>query len=304
MSLPPHHDAQDVAALRPRGRRAGRASRWARRALGVAAAALAVILIDNNFSVWPPPRHAFMVTLDRSIARSADWLDANPEEGNSALVYMIADMAELSGEPRFKRIVDGFLKGAGKSPSVWHHMVDGTLPIRAPARRDLDRLFEYQRWLAYGAAPREVSLTESERSNMFSRDKYIWGTRTHQLFALLLYRKRAQDEAVASLIDHLCAGIAFEANWDFRVTDLYLQRVAFLLAAGRPDLVKRRWVERVLAKQEQDGGWIGSWYGWGPRLFEVSLRKPRPQSHTTVQGMWILYMLKYRYSGWIDQRYR
>ena len=49
-----------------------------------------------------------------------------------------------------------------------------------------------------------------------------------------------------------------------------------LLAAGRPDLVKRRWVERVLAKQEHDGGWIESWYGWGPRLFEVRLQKPRP----------------------------
>ena len=292
------------------GRRSGRGAarpgepRDGRRlALGVAAA-LAVVLIDNNFSVWPPSRQAFAATLDRAMASSTDWLAESPQEVNSGLVYMIADMAELSGEPRLKRSVDGFLKSAGKSPSIWHQMVDGTLPVRPLARRDLDQLVEYQRWMAYGIAPREVPLTESERSNMFSRDKYIWGTRTHQLFALLLYRKRVQDEAVASLVDHLCAGIAFEANWDFRVTDLYLQRVAFLLAAGRPDLVKRRWVERVLAKQEQDGGWIGSWYGWGPRLFEFTLRKPRPQSHTTVQGMWILYMLKYRYSGWIDQRYR
>jgi hypothetical protein len=303
VSLPPQNDAKDGAALRPQGRRAGRASRWALQALGVAAAALAVVLIDNNFSVWPPSRHAFGVTLDRSMALSNDWLVASPQEQNSALVYMIADMAELSGDPWLKGIVDGFLKSAGQSPSVWHHMVDERLRVQPTPRRDLDQWVEYQRWVAYGSAPRDVPLTESERSNMFSRDKYLWGKRTHQLFALLIYRKRAQDAAVAPLIDHLCAGIAFEANWDFRVTDLYLQRVAFLLAAGRPDLVKRRWVERVLAKQEPDGGWIGSWYGWGPRLFEVSLRKPRPQSHTTVQGMWILYMLKYRYSGWIDQRY-
>jgi hypothetical protein len=208
--------------------------------------------------------------VDRSIARSTDWLAARPREDNPALVYMIADMAKMSGEPRLGRIVDGFLKEAGESSSVWRHMVDRTIPVRPPSRGDLDQWVEYQRWIAYGSAPREIPLTESERSYMFSRDKYLWGKRTHQLFALLLYRKRAQDgEAVAPLIDHLCAGIALEANADFRVTDLYLQRVAFLLAAGRPDLVKRRWVERVLAKQEQDGGWIESWYGWGPGLFKA-----------------------------------
>ena len=155
------------------------------------------------------------------MARSTDWLFASPQETNSALVYMIADMAELSGDPWLKRIVDGYLKGDGKSPSFWHHLVDGTLPVRPPARRDLDQWVEYQRWVAYGSAPRDVPLTESERSNMFSRDKDFWGKRTHQLFALLIYRTRAQDGAVAPLIDHLCEGIAFEANWDFRVTDLY-----------------------------------------------------------------------------------
>ena len=184
-------------------------------------------------------------------------------------------------------MVDGFLKGAETSPNLWHHMVDATIPLRLPLESEFDQWFEYQRWMAHATAPREVRLTELERSNMFSRDKYFWGKRTHQLFALLLYRKRGHDEADPTLIDHLCAGIAFEANWDFRVTDLRLQRVAFLRAAGRPDLVKRRWVERILAKQERDGGWIESWYGWGPRLFDIKLRKPRPQSHTTVQGMWI-----------------
>jgi hypothetical protein len=88
------------------------------------------------------------------------------------------------------------------------------------------------------------------------------------------------------------------------VTDLYLQRIAFILAAGRSDLVKRRWVERAIASQTEDGGWVASWHGWGPGLFAVRFSPEAPNSHTTVQGAWILYQLKYRYPAWIERNYR
>jgi hypothetical protein len=78
-----------------------------------------------------------------------------------------------------------------------------------------------------------------------------------------------------------------------------MQRMAFVLAAGRPDLIRRRWVERAIAKQHADGGWISSWYGWGPGLFVFRLSPKVPNSHTTVQGVWTLYMLKYRYPEWL-----
>jgi hypothetical protein len=75
--------------------------------------------------------------------------------------------------------------------------------------------------------------------------------------------------------------------------------MAFVLAAGRPDLIRRRWVERAIASQHADGGWIASWYGWGPGLFAFSHRPMVPNSHTTVQGVWALSMLKYRYPDWL-----
>jgi hypothetical protein len=106
---------------------------------------------------------------------------------------------------------------------------------------------------------------------------------------------------VTALINHLCEKIAVEEHWDVRVTDLYLQRMAFILAAGRPDLIKRRWVERALASQQSDGGWISSWHGWGPGLFAFTIRRGFANSHTTVQGVWVLSMLKYRYPEWIHR---
>jgi len=121
---------------------------------------------------------------------------------------------------------------------------------------------------------------------MLEPDRFVWGSRTHQLFALILYRRRVGGTpAVTDLMDHLCAKIAVEENWDVRVTDLYLQRMAFILAAGRPDLIKRRWVERAIASQQPDGGWIASWHGWGPGLFAFNTRREASNSHTTIQGV-------------------
>jgi hypothetical protein len=88
------------------------------------------------------------------------------------------------------------------------------------------------------------------------------------------------------------------------VSDLYLQRIAFLLAAGRPDLVKPRWVERALAAQQGDGGWLYSWHGWGPHMFSYTFSRAHSRAHSTAQGMWLTTMLKYRYPEWIDKNYK
>lgn len=289
----------------PKKSKVRRTMRWARNVFLIAAGILALNLVNNNFSLSRTSRETFTPEFERSIQLSTDWLGARPQEFNSALLYMIADMADMSGEVRLGRVVDGTLKSMPDRSSVWRHLIDGTTQVRPVSRQELDSLGEYQRWIAYGIAPHQVKLTDSERANMFSPNKYYWGRRTHQLLALLIYRKHSEDsQSVDGLINHLCEGIAFEANWDFRVTDLYFQRIALLLAAGRPDLVKRRWIERIIAKQEQNGGWIGSWYGWGPGLFNINLQEHTPNEHATAQAAWILYMLKYRYPGWIEQHYK
>jgi hypothetical protein len=280
--------------------------RWLSGPLLVAASVLAVLILINNVSFTHPSRERFSSQLERATERGTNWLDAHTDAitRNAALVYMVVDMASMSGDIRLRRFVDSYLRNPFIPSDVWRRMVDEKAEIRPPTRAELDRWAEYQRWMAYGVAPNLVQLTDTERADMFSSDKYIWGKRTHQLIALILYRKHGRDsQVVGNLINHLCEGIAFEANWDIRVTDLYLQRIAFLLAAGRPDLVKRRWVERILAGQEDDGGWKESWHGWGPGLFAFNMHDRWPTDHPTVQGMWIIYMIKYRYPEWAEKRY-
>ena len=285
--------------------RGSKTAAWVMRLLFAAGFGVLGLLANNNVSWWGTSVQTFAGRLDRAVQRGTDWVVAQPERDNSVLLYMIADMADLSGDLRLRRIGANFLSDpVAPSGYFWRRMLNPTAKVQRPTRLQLDTLPEYQRWFVYAIAPHEVELTDAERTAMFARDRFTWGTRTHQLFSLILYRSRAENSpAVTELINHLCEKVALEQHWDIRVTDLYLQRMAFILAAGRSDLIKRRWVERAIASQENDGGWVYSWHGWGPRLFAFSFRPAVSNSHTTIQGVWLLYMLKYRYPEWIQRNY-
>ena len=111
-------------------------------------------------------------------------------------------------------------------------------------------------------------------------------------------------EVLAKIRCELTEGVANDAKWDFRVSDSYEQRIATLLAAGRPDLVKARWVERLLDNQRPDGTWNYCWYGWCRGVLEFRFRPPDDYGHSTVQAAWALYQLKYKYSDWIAKNYQ
>ena len=138
---------------------------------------------------------------------------------------------------------------------------------------------------------------------MFSPTKYYWGRRQHQLLALVMYRDfNGGNEELNNTLNYLSEKVSRDAHFDFRVSDSYIQRTAFVLAAGRPDLIRRRWVERILDNQNPDGSWNYCWYGWCRGIFEFGMRGY--PAHTTVQAAWALYMLKYRYPAWIKEHYR
>jgi len=160
------------------------------------------------------------------------------------------------------------------------------------------------RWDAYATAPDRLQLTPADRSDMFSTTKYVWGMRDHQLLALDIYRQfNGPSPEVDRTIGPVSEGVARDAFWDFRVNDAYYQRSAFVLGAGRPELIRSRWVERILDHQQPDGHWDFCWHGWCRGVLEFSLNET-DYGHSTVQAAWALYMLKYRYSDWIDQHYR
>jgi hypothetical protein len=212
-------------------------------------------------------------------------------------------MARISDNEVMTRLSAAYLRQ--DEHSLYRKLSDPDRPAETASAEDLEGLQDYQRWILYAVDPEAVPLADEEVERMFDSEMHASGSLTHQLFALKIYRDfQGSTTELDALIDHLCERIAWEAVVDFRVSDLYLQRVSFLLAAGRPDLVKPRWVERILANQRDDGGWTYPWYWWGPGLLRFHTHIPAPTAHPTLQGLWALYQIQYRYPDWIDSHYR
>lgn len=170
--------------------------------------------------------------------------------------------------------------------------------------RELAALQSYRLWFAYAMDPIGIPISTAEKDALWDPHSHRDYDLTHQLFAHYLYLIQfPQDEKTLSLVRHLTQRIADEAHTDFKVTDLYYERVAFLLAAGRSDLVQPRWVERIIENQLEDGGWRWSWHGWGPYWLDPGNPMAASHEHPTVLAMWALYQIRYRYPEWIVKHY-
>lgn len=253
--------------------------------------------------------------MDRAIASAKEWTLAqgsNPvtrtSEGhelvaNRILLHMIADSADMSQDQDLRKFVDKIMSATWDP--AWDWQVDPSRRFERPSDTDLNSLAEYQRWMLLAASSDSGILREDEKADVMATDKYRTGRATHQLIALYLLRKhKGGTPSLEHIIDILAHRIASEAAVDFRVTDLYLQRLALLFAVDRAQLVKPRWVERALGAQGSDGAWLPSWYGWGPSPFQLQFRfRNGAIAHSTAQGLWLVNQVRYRQSAWIESNY-
>ncbi len=275
----------------------------------------AIAVLNNNYSISRPSRAEFNAQLDRAIDTSTDWIVKHPDiQGNWPLMFMLSDMAQMSGDPRLHQYLQSYLASdrvrIPGQPETWYwaHWADPSLPVPAIPLSRIPYLSWQNRWFTYGTAPDRVPLTEADRGDMFSPTKYSWGTRLHlQLISLDIFLHfNTPTPEQKSAINAVTEGVARDAFWDFRVSDSYEQRSAFILAAGRPDLIRSRWIERILANQQPDGAWNYCWYGWcrGVAEFRFGDDAKGDQGHSTVQAAWALYQLKYKYTDWINQNFK
>jgi hypothetical protein len=272
---------------------------------------LALLVANNNYSLRRISRQEFASQTDQAIETSTKWIANHPELlGNPSLVFMIADMEKMSGDPHLRTMLDDYLSTRYvRNPAypitfVWARFADPQIHVPMLLAADLRNVGFEERWDAYAVAPDRVELTNADRADMFSPSKYIWGRRQHQLLALDMYRYYNGGSAeLDQTMNHLAEKVARDGYFDFRVTDSYYQRSAFTLAANRPDLIRRRWIERIFDYQHPDGSWSYCWYGWCRGILEFKFQGTDP-AHATVQAAWALYMLKYRYPRWVEQHYQ
>jgi hypothetical protein len=288
--------------------------RWLRAALVLLILVVVIALLRNNFSFHRKSRAAFDAQLNLELDRSCNWIKDNAivSERNVAMMYMIAEMESMSHDPRLQAVLDGFKRNYLSHPGsrfdlVWFRLVDPNAAVPVVQVPDMGNNVVDSVWYGYALAPDRILLSDGDRANLFSPTKYIWGTRQKQLLGLAMYREyNGRSPELDDTIDYVAEKVARDAQFDIRLTDSYMQRVGFLLAAGRPDLVRRRWVDRILDHQNPNGSWDACWYGWCRGVFEFSSDYKTDLGglgHATVQAAWVLTMLKYRYPQWIDENY-
>lgn len=291
-----------------------RLARWATIAFVVSGLMVASALINNNFVFTYQSRATFESRLDTSLDKAIAWIAEHPEDActNPPLMYIVADLESMSQDPRLRSVLEDYQRNYLSHPSgpldfVWSRLVirNANVPIIQIADQQ-GRMNEIA-WDAYALAPDKISLAAADRASMFSLTKYVWGARQHQLLALVMYRDyNGTSPELDTALNYIAAKVSRDERYDFRVSDSYIQRTAFVLGAARPDLIRSRWVDRILDNQNADGSWSYCWYGWCRGVFEFSTdyRTDATRSgHTTIQAAWALAMLKYRYPQWIAEHY-
>ncbi len=288
--------------------------RWLWAALAVFIFVVGIALLRNNFSFHQKSRAAFDAQLDRELDSAFTWTKDNAivSERNVTMMYMIAEMESMTHDPRLQVVLDGFKKNYLMHPEsrfelVWFRLVDpnATVPVGSVPEMG-DDVVDFI-WYAHALAPDKILLTGEDRANLFSPTKYTWGTRQKQLLALAMYlQHNGRSPELDNAINPVAEKVARDAHYDVRLTDSYIQRIGFLLAARKPDLVRPRWVDRIMDHQNADGSWNSCWYGWCRGVFEFSTDYKTDLGglgHATVQAAWALTMLKYRYPQWIEEHY-
>ena len=307
MVAPEAHPVTSPESARPSGAR--RIWKWVGVLAVVGAIALCLTLICNNYALRPASRQAMQARSDAALEKAIAWIAEHPTtyRTNPTIMYFVTQIEALTNDPRLLPVIEEYRRRIipPRSPveAVWGRVFDSQAPVPRVTSAEMRFLGLDTRWNLYGIAPDRVELTPEERAGLYTPDGNHWGTRQHQMLSLTFYRNfNGSTPELDRLISHLAEGVATDAFFDFRVSDNYIQRTTYVLAAGQPQLIRARWVERILDYQNPDGSWNYCWYGWCRGVLEFGF-KYNP-GHPTVQAAWALAMLKYRYPQWYTEHYQ
>ncbi|GEM_PF-6997922 len=205
----------------------------------------------NNVALWTDAD--FAQRLDSAIKKAEGWVEEHRleilEQPNTALLAMLRECNDLNSNPVFVSITTSFL-----NTRITHYSrclkreVDPNWSI---SESDLNQLIGKEcidnQWRLYAIAPDKANF-EAEKSGLFDKQRWHRKQLTHQFLALMLLRDRYDSsERISKLMEYLCGRLKTEMTFSLPVVDIYIQRPTFVLRAGFPQDVRRRWIERIIA---------------------------------------------------------
>lgn len=253
-------------------------------------------LIHNNVSLTS--NDAFAAQIDAAIASAEKWVSSNKkdilEKKNIGLLKMLRECNELKANTTFEEIVRHFLATKSR-PECWKRLIDPNWPVN---ELELNQAIKNEntdnKWVLYAMAPDKARIAPEEM-HLLEPGRWRGRKLAHQLDALTtLRRTKGATEQLDGLIEHLCNRVSNELFFD--VLKIDIGQVAFVLRAGFPEKINRRWVERIAASQLPDGGWNNRWCCFvleKRSVFDFSL--PPSNQHDTLLALTVLYITRYQY---------
>lgn len=101
---------------------------------------------------------------------------------------------------------------------------------------------------------------------------------THKFLAMNLMKESGCFDNLDEKIKTTAQKIVDEENSKTDFDDLYAERTAFLLSFGFRDLIKKDWINKIIANQKESGAWATPVFG--NEHFE--------NPHTTILSLWVL----------------
>jgi hypothetical protein len=261
----------------------------------------AVAVAYNNISLWS--NKTFAHRLDSAIKNAEEWVKTHRseilEEKNAALLTMLRECNDINSNPVFADITTSFLNTRMTHYSrCWKREIDPNWQITESELNQLiDKEYLDNKWALYAIAPDKTKF-DAEKSGLFDKQRWHRRQLTHQLFALtMLCDRYDSSERIKTLIQKLCDRLKGDMTYSLPVVDIYIQCPTFVLRAGFPEKVRRRWIERIIDEQQSDGGWNDRWFCFTTTRsqFVFGIDETPSDQHATVQAVLALYLVKYRY---------
>jgi len=254
------------------------------------------VLVYNNVSFTSD--EVFAAQVDAAIEKSLDWSKVHKGEiirkGNIGLIKMLKEIQTLRPTPLFSDIISGFM-AVPRQPNCWKRLIDPNWPIdKLELNMTIKKECLDNKWALYAIAPDIAEITPEEM-HLFEPERWSGRELAHQLDALIALRKtKGATEQLDKFIEHLCNRVSNELFFDALKIDI--GQVAFVLRAGFPEKINRRWAERIVASQLPDGGWNNKWFYFilGRRsVFDFAI--PPSNQHDTLLALTVLYLVRYQY---------
>lgn len=252
--------------------------------------------------------------VSRSVQQSRDWILHNRDrlysEHSAVLWWMLAQAVEVSGDESLRGVLQQYLDRNRSlyARSFWYPLLyDQGASVNAAAVI-LSDIPYYNTFFIYGfscsPALAEAEVVRAQQHTGYCRNHHPISPAcvTHQMMGLRFMQRAGCGDAVKveSAIASLSDDIRYQSIIDFRLLDVYLQRVLMQLDTGNRDKINDRWIYRIIHSQLDDGGWddfqpllpVGNKRYLGLTKRAVGVRTEQSDFHATVQGLWIMVMLQ------------